>query len=490
MAFTVQFAKVINKQRNSTFVPPVGGASTQVLLKDDTSIIRPTFRMHLQHDGMCSADELMEYNYCYCSTLKRYYWITNIIQITAAIFDIYCEVDVLATFRDDILNTEAFVQYASIGYNPMIPDSRIARSDSTQTHVQSVSSDLFDINGSFIIQVASSESDGDTGVVECYCLSKDEISGLTEKLYSSDFITKITDTFSNPDSALTRCMWVPIDKGRASGAVSTSTMFNDVDLGTYTTARRDLHEEIIFSPYIEYKTPPNVEPQGWADFRNLEPYSEYTLWLPGAGLVQLPMISMFGTGASQPQFTLKVDVSVPTGDIVYTINRMVDTDANPGRVSNNVLTVKGNIGVELPVSSYQSGMGSAISSALSAVGSMAVMAAAPPAAPFMIGGLITNASNTFINASQSQLTAGGSMGSFAVDGQLIQYACMTRVFKTSDSPSGIAKVIGGPVFCHKILSECLTGYVLCQGAYVQTWGTKEELDMISSFLNGGGVIIA
>ena len=87
--FTLQFAQT-TKARNSTFVPPVSGATTQVLLREETSIVKPTFRIRLEYEGMVSAADLFQYNYCYCPEFKRYYFITDIVSYTAIIFDKFC----------------------------------------------------------------------------------------------------------------------------------------------------------------------------------------------------------------------------------------------------------------------------------------------------------------------------------------------------------------------------------------------------------------
>jgi len=87
---------VIGKAISSLF-------STNAIIKNDTSIIRPTFI--LQYD----EDYLSDVNYVYCAQTKRYYFVNNITVLTGQRIELDCEVDVLQSFANEILSQKAII---------------------------------------------------------------------------------------------------------------------------------------------------------------------------------------------------------------------------------------------------------------------------------------------------------------------------------------------------------------------------------------------
>lgn len=479
------------KSRNTVNTASPSGSTTQALFKDDTSIVRPTFRMHLNFKGMSSSAELMQNNYVWCPELNRYYWITNIVAITAVIFDIYCETDVLTTFYADIVSTKAFVTHAESRHNSMIPDARIPRTLVSQMESKSTTIADLSLNGCFAIQVATTTPSGKTGVINTFLLETSELLTLAGKLYSPDFIEKITDSFSSPSEALISCTWIPVYKGRSTDG-SAVMNFNDVDLGSASLAARTLSDTLEIVPYVPHKSQHRNPTTGaletnWADYRNCTPFTEYSMWLPGAGIVNIPMAELIGDGSTQPRFAVEYIISVPTGDIVYYINRFNDA-SEPNKVGSAIMSVTGKLGVQVPVSTFQSGATHGIMSAISAVAAIGVTAMVPNALPFMLGSMASSAASAVFNIPKSSLTASGNMGTWALTDDTVKAICYTTYYDTSDEPMNCEHTIGLPLYKTLRLGD-LAGYVLCEGAFVETWGTAEELDMISNYLNGRGVII-
>lgn len=65
-------------------------------LRNESSVIKPDF--------IIEATNPSGFNYCYISEFGRYYFITDIISIRTNLWRIKCEVDVLMSFHDEILN--------------------------------------------------------------------------------------------------------------------------------------------------------------------------------------------------------------------------------------------------------------------------------------------------------------------------------------------------------------------------------------------------
>lgn len=109
----IRFYKM-NDNRNVIGKKLGGYVSTFVKLKyQDMNVSNPVF--------MLKFIEYPNYNYLHIPTLKRYYFIDDIIVKTDNTFELRCSVDVLESFKDDILaGTGHLVKSES--YNPYYGD--------------------------------------------------------------------------------------------------------------------------------------------------------------------------------------------------------------------------------------------------------------------------------------------------------------------------------------------------------------------------------
>ena len=64
-------------------------------LREETSIINPEITV--------TSPTPLRYNYCYIPSLKRYYYINNIISVKNGVWKLIMEVDPLMSFKADIL---------------------------------------------------------------------------------------------------------------------------------------------------------------------------------------------------------------------------------------------------------------------------------------------------------------------------------------------------------------------------------------------------
>ena len=78
-------------------------------LRESTSVINPEITI-------TSADTL-RYNYCYIPTLKRYYYINNIVSVKNGVWKLIMEVDPLMSFKADILALKVVVSKQSSSAN-------------------------------------------------------------------------------------------------------------------------------------------------------------------------------------------------------------------------------------------------------------------------------------------------------------------------------------------------------------------------------------
>lgn len=490
----IQFpATEYKKKRNST-KKPTTGASCQALIKDETSIFRPTFRINTENDqGTIAGSNIFRIPEVFCPRLSRWYWITDVVHITTCVYDIHCETDVLATYQDDIKNTEAYVEYSASAGTPFMQDNRFPRTFANNHYSNTLTVDDFSATGTFILQVASSSADGSGGLLNLYACSPAELSAIANRLYSADLIEKITDTFTNPTDALGCCTWIPVDKSKISSG-SASIVFNNVTIGTGSIAIKHKTARIGKIKPIQLHKSRYIDANGnvvesWADYRNLPPYTQYYIYLPGAGIVEYPAQELFDDGSHEPECTIDYDLSVPTGDIIYTINRTNGSHPGDLQYQDSVMTIAGNIGANVPTSAYQSGFGKAISSAIATGAAMATMFMAPLSEPYMIGTAVNTAASAVMNIGRSSMSASGSLGSFAIANPKALLVSVSRIqYETSDTPYAARESCGMPLFAHKKLSD-LSGYVKCNNAHVLCSGSADEQDLLNRFLNGQGVYL-
>lgn len=91
----------INFYFNTSAKNAIGKSLTNELaltgtLRDECSIVNPEF--------MVEAEDLSSYNYCYIPKFNRYYFVNNIISVRNNLWRVILHVDVLDSFKSDILN--------------------------------------------------------------------------------------------------------------------------------------------------------------------------------------------------------------------------------------------------------------------------------------------------------------------------------------------------------------------------------------------------
>lgn len=105
-------------------------------------------------------------NYCYCAETQRYYYINDITLLTGGRVQIDCRVDVLMSYKSNILNLKALCLRNEIKRNPYLKDNETPVTVRTKQRVIEFSENPFYItdvtpstSNCFILCVAGNEGE-------------------------------------------------------------------------------------------------------------------------------------------------------------------------------------------------------------------------------------------------------------------------------------------------------------------------------------------
>ena len=128
-------------------ITPVGNPITQLYLKDKTELLNPVIILD---------DFPQDVNYCHLSEFDRFYYLTNVEFIEGQFYTSW-HVDVLMSFKDDIMKNKALVQRNTNDYDLYMQDNEFKLEQLTNDRYLKFSTTPFSINReSFIMGVLGS----------------------------------------------------------------------------------------------------------------------------------------------------------------------------------------------------------------------------------------------------------------------------------------------------------------------------------------------
>ena len=443
-----------SKRKNSKKVIDVDGTDFEVNLKGTTSLLRPVF--------LLSADS---FNYNYCNFNGRYYWINDIRSIRNGVWSVECSVDVLASWKNEILNSKGFVKYSSSDTNQNIKDGRNVVTSNVERTASYLNMQMFDINGSYILATLSgpaSEAINNSFSV-LYGMEAGSLGALAQEFNSPDALTAIRQYFDNPTETIVFCRWLP------RNLIGGPTRIIPVKFGDYESSVTGTLIEDNYATEIGDITIPWQK----SDFRNYEPYSSAILYLPGVGNVSIPLSSLAGLDV----LSIQCVMDYVTNQIHYQV-----TD---GTGANIIGTYSGSVGVDIPISAIQSGNVGGILAGIGGIaggiGAVATGGMSLGAAAAIGGGLYAAGVSSL---SQNIRATGSFSGGYNVKagGTTIHL----EIFRSQSvqEPNEYVDTIGNP--CMKIRNiSGLSGYCQTEDFQVSGTMTEQEKEQINSAMNGG-----
>lgn len=470
MSVSANFYK-LSKRKNSTKQPTGTGTTYNVDLKSGTSLLSPTL--------LLSNSGKPDFNYF--SFEGMYYFIRDIVSVRNDLWEIYGEVDALATGKANILSTTAYVLYDSVA-NTEIPDNRLPFKTTKSVQASSAACPFTVDSGCYILSITGSHNS--TGVYKCdfsdMAALIDDISDIEDNLFTQQtppdvsqysgvdgYIEYIGDTLvftynrfvrvisqffgsSNIPENIRQCIFIPFNRGTTYGPTS------PVYLGTFET---NISLSKLNTDTVVGSTSVSIPWQA-SDYRRRSPYTEIYLYLPYIGMTKLSSENLIGQSSINVSYTL----SMRDGSMIVTVTS-----------GSQVLgQYSCNVGVSVPIGISSVDLPRAAQSVISGITS---------AAADSLGGVGMAALN-FTQAITPNFTCIGGLDGQASTAASQNITCYTVFHDTVAAPNSSLSDIGSPTMAPKSLAA-LTGYCQCLGAHVEGAFPKPVLDKIDGFLNSG-----
>lgn len=465
----IKYYSAFSKKRNSTKIP-TGGTEVDVYLKESTSILNPVFITKTIPDTA---------NYIYCGDFGRYYFVTDIVHVTATNIEIHCSCDVLATYKSAIGSYTGNVEYTASSQNTDITDYRNKPTyilEEKVTDSADLSTKGFSDSGCYIVGISSNEG------LYYYKLSSAEFTSMCAELYNISNAASLSNEFYNITNCIVSCIWSAYVPDSAILSLQPVTIGGDplatpqitpLQLGSfYRITQRcdsiDLGTTAIGFPSDDHGI----------DFCYLDvaPYTNGSVYLPFVGCVPFD-VDLYAPNKS---ITMSMIVDHFTGDVSYIMRRAS---------GDTISTYQGSCATNVPISSMSRNEIGRVSSVISAVtGFASLIAGAATQNPMAVVGGVAAMANAGLNQLQSSsfhTQTNGSISS-ALSTKMpmkIRFTVFTKR-PTTWQLEEFRYISGMPYFKAAQISS-LSGYVQCAGAFVDIPGYESEKNEVNSFLNSG-----
>lgn len=456
-----------------------------VILKSECSIIKPVLR--LSYDD---SFYITNYNYCYIPLFNRYYFINDYVHIREGIVDIYCDCDLMGSYKPHIGSQECYILRASELANDHIPDGKFplsgdvvsvtefpidpfsgAQKWSNNTPWKSTYS-----TGTYVIGVINKDS-SPGGILSYYAMSTSQFEhfktiflGSTSWAVGSFAGFEISEdlwkSLFNPFQYIANCRWYPIDN-------IVGTNVQNIDIGWWTLPNCPC-TKITSLTYDIDAVSFAIPSTGGVPYRLLPPFAEYKLFIPPFGEYDLDGYKVgFRSGGRYPtilvgvridlvsgQGALLVTVTPPGGtsadmSILVADTAKIAVDVSFGQINNDILG--------------QIGAGAKIVSSIATINPASIIGG-------VTGGVIDTLNS--IAPSAQKRNGDGTIVIYQSYGWQLEGRFKIQTYRDTDD-------FGGLVCSRDIISN-RNGFIMTANAHIEIpIATKEEINMVQNIMDGG-----
>ena len=484
----------LTKRKNSTLQPTGSGTTIDVNLKSGTSFISPTFLLNISGPP---AYNYVEYE-------GRYYFVTDIVSVRNDLWEIHCEVDVLATYKTAITSSTQYVSYSSAGGSAWLPDNRIAvEKNATVAKNTTTMNFLFTAGGFYVMSVIGKQG------CDVWALDATKMGLIMDRI--TDWADDIIDDVLNANYPWsTNPLPSPYDFTTVEDALESFGKMNALTgvVGNAYNSAPDCIRSCIWVPFfISNFIPGNLEeiylgqfptnvfsykcktdplsnsvtvniPWQYSDWRRSVCEDVY-LYLPLVGLIALSSDSII----NESSLTIEWSVTATDGNLAYCV-----------KAGNQIVgTFGANAAINYPVGvSQQASLGENITAFLAGMEKLVTIGARSTVSPLSAStaaiGMRLEGTIAAYELANSVYTRHnsciGGIGGGAGIGLDLDATCFTVAHPTNISPSAMQATMGLPTMKPMSLST-LSGFCQCANAHVAIDGTDTEMNLIDKFINSG-----
>lgn len=444
-----------SKRENSTKQPTssdiaAGKTFNNLTFKDIVNVDNPILRLA----GAKTND--YTYTYAYIHEWNRYYHIKTANLRHEDIYEADLELDDLATFKDQILATKAFILYSTSNWNRWIKDDRFPIVARPPVVARATSSPLVDgqpvfsddqISPVMILTTVSQE----TGLTY-WKMEKASIDHLLDSLSrAGDSVWgSLQMQFGDAMGSIVSCVKIPVNP-----LVLDIGSPTDMYLGGYHVQDGDesyIEASPLNTKFVLFRGRCGI-PTGYLDFRVFEPYTRLRIRLPFLGIVDLAHQDYSGSVYYEGLLNLL------NGKLVWTLY-------NDEGYHYPVSTYSCQCGEYIPLAAMQIQNASSLIESLAGAGlTIGGVISGNPAA---LGGGVLAAAQGFYHLNDKSTNVVGSYSGTITEIISKEVQIISERMITNTEPSNIEDIEGRPV----CLCDYLTGYT----GYVKTQGFSIDID--------------
>ena len=461
MGFTVRLF-TLSKRDNSTKRPTGNGTEFSCIIKSGSGILHPTISFDLG-----KVNDPSQYNYAYIPAFGRYYFIEEW-YFDRALWTASLKVDVLATYKTEIGNSNLYVMRCASEHNGDIIDT-LYPAKSGCSYASDTISNPWDANMCFIIGCVSTNAN--FGSLAYYAVTVGGLSTICTNLLDRDNIITEENGFSLDDCSkalqlslvdplqyIKSCVALPVGIGDVTGS--------DAGVIVYNWSAGVGGKRLYLNPYITKNYTFNItkhpDTTARGNYVNSAPYTRITLTMPPFGSFDIDT----SVTCNASTVTAEVKLDPITGQASLTVR------CN-GVVLNRVVS---QLGIPISLSSVTRDYVGAASSALGSVAG-ALGGALTGNIAGAIGSLsgIGNAINSIMPRASTVGTTGSfatNQGDFKLDHQFFR-------------PIADDNTHNGRPLCAMRTLNTLSGYMIIQDGDVAINGTSTEDAQVRQYLETG-----
>lgn len=479
--------KNFSKKTNSTKIPTASPDVIDIVIKEDSNLLEPIF---ILKTGSLS--------YNYVQWEGRYYYVTDITLSLNQWYELHCKVDVLASWKSNILASTQYVLRSASRKNGEISDSlypvNTTRSFATLmakspiTREDTVVFPLPDISYStYCVGIINKNTDGATGSVTYYLMNSTGMRHLIHVLMnnlnyldvdSQEISDSLLKAFYEPFKYIVSCVALPFNFNKYGDFMHPKV--ETIPFGYWSFAMpenscralgvspSDLTE--CFFDISSISHPQHSR----GSYLDCEPYTSIKLYAQPFGAIDIDATKISGLN----RLNVYYNTDMTTG--MCELSVWAHDNTTPIAILNKtfIATLKSNIGVQMPISSLGSSLFDSIGRGIGIATGDSSWANAIQTSGQMIAGAFSAVGLGSIFGKNEPSTIGGG-------GEFSTYSKDPYVYVTYNHVVDDDNADNGRPLCEDVTLSTLSGYTVCMHGDIAVPCTKTELDEIGQFLTGG-----